>query len=75
MKEGIILNIDTKNILNNEPVREIEIDDHTSPSTNEKAGFSFEFGDGESLNTNSRTGSNVPKIADHETLRNVNPAD
>ena len=40
-----------------EPVREIEIDDHTSPSTNEKAGFSFEFGDVGSLNTNSRTGS------------------
>ena len=40
-----------------EPVREIENDDHTSPSTNEKADFSFEFGDVETLNANSRIGS------------------
>ena len=37
----------------------MEIDDHTSPSTNEKAGFSSEFGDVESLKSNSRTGSLV----------------
>ncbi|MBC8466163.1 hypothetical protein H8D57_03965 [bacterium] len=40
-----------------EPVREIEIADHTSSSASEKAGFSLECGDVESLNANSRIGS------------------